>query len=198
MSKLRHVVSIGLFVTILAVLGACAQTAPRPTMPQITFAHLPAYQLAAGQVRVDSAFSSSLDAPHMELRLAQPPEKVMRQWAADRLNATGGGSLARFVIVEASVLEYPLDTDGNITAVFTNEQALRYEAAVEGVLEIAGGDGVSQGSAMARVSRAITIPENATLNERELALFEMVEKLMRDFDARMDENIRAHLGMWLQ
>ena len=108
------------------------------------------------------------------------------------------GGTARFIIIDAGVTEQALDTDGNFTAYFTNEQALRYEASVEAVIELQSANGMSKGNAKARVVRAVTVPEKASVNEREQALFNLIEKLMKEFDARMDESIRAHLSTWLQ
>ncbi len=186
------------FVATLLAIGACAQVAPPPTLAEITFAHLSPYQLAVRGVEVESRFSSSMTPPHVELALTHPPERVLRRWAADRLQATGGEAFARFIILDATVTEFALETDGTLTAVFTNEQALRYEAAAEALLEIRDATGGFLGNATARVTRTITIPENATLNEREQVLFDLVDRLMRNFDTELDGNIRTHLAQWVR
>lgn len=186
-------------LTIMGVLvtGACAQVPPAPVMVDITFAHLPAYQLSVGSVEVESQFTAPLSAPHAEHKVPQSPETVMRRWVEDRVVAAGGDTFARFVILDATVTEHALETDGSLTAVFTNEQALRYEAIAEGSLEIRSQTGSYLGNAAARVTRAITIPENATLNEREKAHFDLVDRLMQNFNTEMDANIRMHLQQWL-
>ena len=167
-------------------------------LAEITFAHLSPYQLAVSGVEVEVQFSSPMTAPHIEHTVPQSPEQVMRRWAGDRLNATGGDSFARFIILDATVTEQALETDGTLTAVFTNEQALRYEAAAEAVLEIRDASGNLLGNATARVTRTITIPENATLNERDQALFDFIDRLMQNFDTEMDENIRIYLAQWIR
>lgn len=184
------------FAAMLTIV-ACAQVEPAPRVVDITFAHLPPYQLSVETVEVESRFTPPLTAPHAEYKVPQSPEKVLLQWAADRLVATGGDGFARFVIVDATVTEHALETDGTLTAVFTNEQALRYEAMAEGILEIRSSTGSYLGKASARVTRAITIPENASLNEREKALFDLVDRLMQNFNTEMDANVRAHLARWL-
>jgi len=186
------------FVATLLATGGCAQVAPPSTFAEITFAHLSPYQLAVSVVEVESRFTSSMKAPHVELALTQPPERVLRRWAADRLQATGGDIFARFIILNATVTEHALEIDGTLTAVFTNEQALRYEAVVEAILEIRAMAGGFLGNATARVSRSITIPENATLNEREQALFDLVDSLMQNFDTELDGNIQNYLAQWVR
>lgn len=121
----------------------------------------------------------------------------MRRWAGDRLHASGGQNFARFIILDATVTEQAMNTDGTFKAVFTNEQELRYDAVAEAVLEIRSETGSFLGNATARVSRFITIPENATLNERDQALFDMIDRLMRNFDTELGDNIRVHLSQWV-
>lgn len=177
--------------------GACAQVPPPPVMAEITFAHLSPYNLAVGSVEVESQFTAPLTPPHAEHKVPQAPETVMRRWAADRLVAAGGEPFVRFVILDATVTEHALETDGTLTAVFTNEQALRYEAIAEGSVEVRSQTGAYLGNASVRVTRAVTIPENASLNEREKAQFDLVDRLMQNFNTEMDANIRAHLKQWL-
>ncbi len=186
------------FTVVLLTLGACAKVPPPPVLAEITFAHLPPYQLAVGSVEVEVQFSSPMTAPHIEHTIPQSPERVMRRWSDDRLDVTGGDNFARFIILDATVTEQALATDGTLTAVFTNEQALRYEAAAEAVLEIRNASGGFLGNATARVTRTITIPENATLNERDQALFDFIDRLIQNFDTEMDANIRTHLAQWIR
>lgn len=186
-------------LTLLITLGtvsACASE-PRQIFPEVTFAHQPGIQMSISDVTIERRYVSSLTAPNAEQRMPISPLSVMERWPDDRLVQTGGNSTAKYIIVEASVLEHALDTDGNITAVFTDEQALRYEATAEAIIEVSGNDGLSQGNISARVTRSVTIPEKATLNEREKTQFDLISALMRDFDSQMEQKVRAHLGTWL-
>lgn len=197
MMKLFQVLSFA--IVSLGLLAGCVKTTTA-VMPEITFSHIQPYKLAVSQVRVEQSFVPSSEAPHVEMRINQPPIQAMRRWAKDRLTVSNSNSsgFARFVIIDASVTEQPLDTDGNITAFFTNEQSMRYVATAEALLEIQSDDGLSKGGATARVSKALTLAEKSTLNEREQALFNLVEGLMKEFNVRMDESIRAHLSKWLE
>jgi hypothetical protein len=186
-------------LTLIAVLGlitACA-SAPRQTFPDVTFSHLPGIQMAVNKVEIEQRFVSSTTAPHAEHRVPLNPQSIMTRWPGDRIQQTGADATVKYIIVDASVLEHALDTDGNVTAIFTNEQALRYEVTAEAVLEVANNNGTAQGKVSARVSRSITVPENASLNERDKILFDLVASLMHDFDIEMENKVRAHLGIWL-
>jgi len=189
-----------LAVSLFMFTGACEQVPPPPELPDITFAHLAPYQLAVGELQIESRFSSPMTPPHAEHKVPQSPETVLRRWADDRLKVTPGQTqaFARFIILDATVTEHALATDGTLKAVFTNEQELRYQAVAEASLEIRGMAGNFLGNATARVTRSITIPENATLNERDQALFDLVDRMMQNFNTEMDENIRLHLSQWVK
>ena len=182
---------------VVIIAASCANTAPRQTFPEITFHHLSPIEMAISTITIDDQYVPPLTVPNAEHRMPIAPQMVLNRWPGDRIAATNGDATATFTIVRAEVLEQALDIDGNITAIFTNEQALRYDASVEAVFEVQSNDGLSQGQATARASRSITVPENATLNEREQAQFTLVENTMREFDTQMELNIRKHLGHWL-
>ncbi len=184
--------------SLLLSLGACAQVTPPPTLPDITFAHLSPIELNVGSVEVESKFTSPLTPPHAEHKVPQSPEQVLRHWADDRLKSTGGDLFARFIIVDATVTEHVLETDETISAVFTHEQELRYEAAAEAILEIRNAQGSYLGNATARATRAITVPENATINEREQVLFDLIDQLMNSFNTELESKIRTHLSQWVR
>jgi hypothetical protein len=42
------------------------------------------------------------------------------------------------------------------------------------------------------------VPEDASLNARERAWFEMTDDLMKLFNAEMERNIPGYLGRWVQ
>ena len=79
---------------------------------------------------------------------------------------------------------------------FTKQQSERYDARVEAVVEIQ--DGSRRGAANAASTRWTTVGEDVSLNERERIKFNLVESLMKDFDAEIEKNIRQHLANWLR
>jgi len=185
------------FSVAALTLGACAQVAPPPLNTEITFTHLPAHQVAVGNIEVESRYSMPMVVPNVEHKIPQSPEKIMRRWASDRLHPSGGNLIGRVVILDASLTEHALATDGTLKAVFTNEQALRYQAVAEAVLEIRDAAGTFLGNASARVTRTLTVPEKASLSEREQALFDLVDQMMQDFNVEMDKNIGLYLSQWV-
>ncbi len=66
------------------------------------------------------------------------------------------------------------------------------------MLEFVDANGVVKGSASAKSSRSTTVREDASLNDREKIKFELVEKLMADFNLEMEKNIRRYAANWIR
>jgi hypothetical protein len=187
---------LALAVIAPVLLAGCAAEVPVQKLPDLTFAHLPPLQLAVQRVQTESHFASTLRAPNVEHTFPVPPVRALERWAGERLKATGRGAPARFTILDASVTETKLPRDTSWRGTFTKQQSERYDARVEAAIDIQ--DGFRRGSANAIVTRWTTIAEDASLNERERIKFDLVEKLMKDFDAEIEKNVRQHLANWVR
>ncbi len=180
----------------LALLAGCETQVPVQKLPDLTFAHLPPLQLAAQRVETVSRFAPTLRAPNVEHTFPVPPARALEIWANQRLKAIGGGAQARFTILDASVTETKLARDASMRGAFTKQQSERYDARVEVAIDIQ--DGTRRGTATATTTRWTTVGEDASLNERERIKFNLIEGLMKDFDAEIEKNIRQHLVNWLR
>ena len=182
------------FAAVFLVLAACETPLPPRPRAELSYAHLAALKMNVATVEVASDFTAPLKKPNVEHLLPITPEAAMKRWAGDRLRTGGGTGVARFTVRDASVVETPLAVKKGIVGAFTREQAERYTATVEGTLRIIDDRGFQRGTATARVSLSRTVAEDASLNEREMAWFRLVEDLMKSFDAEMERNVRRHLG----
>ena len=180
----------------LALLAGCETQVPSQRLPDLTFAHLPPLNLAVQRIETASRFVPSLRAPNVEHAFPVPPARALETWASQRLKAAGGGAQARFTILDAAVTETKLPRDTSTRGYFTKQQSERYDARVEATVEIQ--DGTRRGTATAISSRWTTVGEDVSLNERERIKFNLVEGLMKDFDAEIEKSIRQHLANWLR
>ena len=191
----RHFLMLG----TAAIVSGCATDTPiAGPIPELGFQHLPPMFLNVGRVDVKNEFVSPMTPPHAEHRFPTPPSQAMANWAQSRIQAVGGkgnGAVATFVIEEASVKEVVLKKTEGFKGLFTYEPTERYDAHCVGRLHIVDPDG-SKGRVRVEAMRTVEISENATLAEREKAWFEMIEKLMGDFNTQMDEQIVTHLSHW--
>lgn len=182
-------------VAAMATLLAACETMPsRHELPQITFAHLAPIALDVSKVEVISNYVPPMKAPNVEHQFPIQPEAALKRWAADRLKPDGHGDTARFVITNASVVEQDLPMSKGLSGVFKKEQAQRYDGTAEATLEIVDARGVRKGFAAARAFYSRTVREDASMNDRERAWFEIVEALMLVFNGEMEKNMRQYLA----
>lgn len=191
--RLRKTVLACVALLSLGVLNACA-TPPAPQFPELTFTHLPEITLGVARIEIIDNFSPPADANHIENRMPVSLEGTLRNWARDRLRANGVSGVAKFIIQNASVTETELARSKGLKGVFTNEQSQRFDIGVNVEVRLEGVPRVTQAFADAIVTRSQTVPEDATINVREEALFALTEQVMKDFDPQMSASIRKHLA----
>ena len=181
----------------VALLAACETPPPVDKLPELTHAHPGPFRFNAGAMQVVPGYIPPIEAPHVDHPLPSPPLEALRQWAGARLFVGGGKGLVRFTIANAAVTETALKVKKGLQGAFHKEQSERYDAIIEASLEMLDDRGFRLGFASARVSRSTTVREDATLNERRRVQFELIEALMKDFNAEIERNIRRYLGKWL-
>jgi len=188
---------------VLAGLGAglvaaCTSTPPKREFAEITFTHEPPILLDVARVEfVD--FVPPPDPPHAEGDFPVPPTAAARRWVLDRLQAVGAQRTARATLLDASGIRTDLATSGGVSGYFTNDQARRYETRVAMRVDIvAEGSRFVEGFAQAEAAYADTTSEDATINQREAILYALVEKLMADFDNRLEGAIRNYLAAYVR
>ncbi|MEJ2027768.1 MAG: hypothetical protein P8X52_10100, partial [Limibacillus sp.] len=64
-------------------------------------------------------------------------------------------------------------------------------------LTITNGSGVTVGRVEAQARQTTELPQGMTLNEREEALFDMVQALLVNMDREMESQINRHLSDYL-
>lgn len=176
-------------IAALALAG-CTSTVEVQKFPNITFAHTLKIGLNVAAIEVVRQYAEPVDAP-------QAPAAVLERWAHDRLVAKGTEGVARLVITDGAVTSEKLKVETGITGAFKNDQAERLTAKAAATLEILDVRGFKRGSASASESGTQTIPEDASLNDRDQALFDLVDRVTKGFDARMDGAIRHYLGVYV-
>jgi hypothetical protein len=198
MTRRLTLLLIVLLVPLTLAVGGCETAPPQAQrQPQLRFDHLAPIRLDVAVVEVVNKYKAPLRAPNVEHRFPTPPDKVLRQWAEDRLVAAGASGSATFVIRDASVKETELPTKKGLKGLFYKEQAQRYDATFDVLLRIADANGREVGYVTARAERSRSVPEDISLNERERAWFVLTEKTVNDLGAELEDNIRNTLGRFL-
>jgi hypothetical protein len=177
---------------------ACETAAPPPRLPQMSFAHLTPIKLDVTRIETVSEFQPSFQPPNVEHLFPTSPEMAARRWIQDRVQPTGRGRLARFIIHEASAVETKLKTDKGFGGSFKNEQSERYDLALSATLQILDERHMPVANANARVTRSRTVLEDTSLAKREQIWFEITEAMLKDFDREIEANIRQYMAPYIR
>ncbi len=187
-----------LLLLLVTGLAGCTVEAQRASFPELTWTHLPPITLDVAEIEIIDASQPTGASPHVEHLSPLPPAKAAERWARDRLRAGGLANRARFIVQRAEVVETGLRRPGGLTGIFTTDQAERYDAELAVLLEIRSDSGGLWGQVAAELSKSRTVPEDASLNERETAWFEMTDDLMKLFNAEMERTMPLYLARWMQ
>jgi hypothetical protein len=186
-----------LILTPALLLAGCGGGPPsRAEFPELTYAHLGPLKFDAGRLEIVNEYHPPMQSPNVEHAMPVRPALAATRWAKDRLQVTGRNQnrVLRFAVKNAKVVETNLAREPGLQGAFTHHQSERYDAETEVLLELLTEKGVRDSFASAAAHRSITVVENATLNEREQAQYDLVEQLMRDLNAELEKNIRQYMG----
>jgi len=187
-----------LIVRLLVVmgLGACAQSAPPvQTLPEITFVHHAPIALDVAVIDVIDQSKATAEGRNVAHQFPTSPKKAIKTWVRDRLVAAGSTGSAQVVILEGSAIETKLAKKTGVTGLFTNDQSERYTTQANVRIDIFDQNGNKIAYSAAQTNRNVSLAEDVSLLEREKAWFELVEKMMADFNTAMESNIKTHLPM---
>ena len=195
----RAVLALPAVVLPVVALAACASAPPpRPVFPELTFGHLGALTFDAGGVEVVNEYVPPLRRPNVEHEMPLAPATAATRWANDRIKAGGRpGRTVRVIIRNAAVREADLPKSSGLKGLFTTEQAARFDAEIEVVVELRSARGFRDAFASAGARRSVTISEGATLNDRDRIWFGLVEELMAELNRELEKNIRQYMGAYL-
>lgn len=129
----------------------------------------------------------------IEKQMPITPREALGIWVRDRLSATGSGGILQVQVLEASVVDDPLDTETGFIGWFKNEQAKRLTASLKVRFSYASAGRTRQAYADTIVQKSLTFAEKMSLEEREQAEFSLVEGLLQEFDVKAAQALTKHM-----
>ena len=184
----------GLCVLAAVTLAACAPLPPELRFPEISFADRAPFRFDAAAVEVVEAYRPPLESPHVEHEAPVAPGTALRRWVDQRVAAAGSRGRVRVTIEDASIVETPLATNRDLEASLTTERAARFEGSVALRIALIDEGGSELAMLRAKSARTRSLPEDATLRERDQLLFTLTQDLANDIDSIMSERIPAHFA----
>jgi hypothetical protein len=183
-----------LAIAATLALGACTSAPPRPQARQISFANLAPISFDVARIEVVQQYQPPQVPPNVEHLTPVQPTDAIRRWANERVRAMGSSGTMRVIIKDASITETHLKPTTGVRGTFTTDQSERYDGRLSVDLVVEVPFRQFQGYTGATVSRTISVPENVSLQGREDAWHSLVERMMADLNAKLEEGIDGNLS----
>ncbi len=193
----RKAWTLALALIGVLTLSGCATTVSRPVIPELSFKHLPSLNVAVARIEFIEKFVSPLHSPNVEHLFPTPIVQALKRWSNDRLKAVGGTDVMRIIVQDASAVAEELETNEDVEALFTTEQAERIDARLQVRIEITDESGMVKAYTSTEAARSRTTPENVTLNERDAIYNDLTMVLMNDFNASQEQGIRLYFQPYI-
>lgn len=151
--------------------------------------------LKVKQIDIISEFTPSFSRPNVEHLFPISIEKTAKVWAKDRLKAVDFGSdrIATVIIKDASVTEEVEKSQ----EVFTKDR-IKYRANLDVIIRISDTKSLAKAETEVVAWRELIIPADTDIAEKEKYWNGMVTKLFDEFNAKMDQNMRRYLNMYIE
>lgn len=182
---LKRAWMIGLFA-----LAAC-QTAPTPpnfSMPRYDgFSKIP---VNAASVRVVQAYQPTAQKPFVDHQFPISIASAAEQWVKDRVEASGADGVVVFTITDASVREEQLARTTGIQGAFTKDQIAKFTGRLTVNAELQQAQTPREANAQVNVSFMKTLPEDSSIQDREIMLHNMMKMAIDKFNTAMEAHLR--------
>jgi hypothetical protein len=186
-----------LAATAAMMTAACNVPPPQDEWPEITYKHLPPIRFDVSEVVVERAYAPPMGKPNVDHLMPDPPVVLATQWAQDRLVADGRANRLVFRIVDASVVETELQNDSSLEGFFTVSQSERYNAHLAVQVALVEDGGFTRSLVKAEAERSVTVPEDASLHERESVWFKLGETVMNDLGAELEKSLHQYMAAYI-
>lgn len=171
----------------------CTLALPAAAQGALDFSTKPPITLDVASIEVESTYVAPMKEPNIDHLLPVTPSNAVRLWVSQRLKAGGSTGRARVIIHDASIIETDLKRTGGIRGWFTKDQSQKYEGRIQVEILVEGTARGFSGSSSATVTRATTVAEDVSLNEREKTMTGLVNDLTTDLDGQLEPAIRTNL-----
>lgn len=173
-----------LFIPLLFI-GGCSLTPEAYEEPVLTFDHLEKQELPVARIQFLNQYSAPVTKNNIENKTRNAPLTTMQKWLEKRFVAVAPQDTLRVYIEEASLVKKDLPVTDSIFGVFNVEPSQEYKARIFSKIEFLDDAGVLKASYNIRAERQVSLPNNATLVEKDRTLFRLMENLMQSIDREM-------------
>ncbi len=183
---------------LLLIIPACETAAPPlPTYPAVHFTSTPPYRLDVARVEIAQHYTPPLASPNVDHLSPVTPSSMIRTWADDRFKATGNRHVLKVVIKDASITEKSLPRTEGVQGMFTTDESTLYQGHMQVKLEIYGDDPLFPAAEIsANVNNSRSISENASVNDRQQALYAISKAMIQNLNAQVERSLPQYFGLY--
>lgn len=181
-------------LALILFTAACRQLPPAPEYPMPRFDDQAAIPIQAAELDVVRRYRPTQEPPHVEREFPVQLDDVVDQWLHDRIRLIDEIGTVRFTILDASVTERPVSAPQGLRGAFTEKQT-RFDARllVRGLL--AQRPPMTRDAiVVAEVTVTRTQDADASLRQRRDLFYDMMQDIMRRFNATMERQLRAQMA----
>ena len=186
----KIILSLAMGLMIMGV--GCVTPSSPPTFADITFSHKPKINLFIAEVNSKITYIAGETEQHIEQFAPVSLVRLAEDWASQRIAPNGAEGEFTFTVLKAELLETPLITDQGITALFTNEQAVRYQVRLSVKMQAVIPSRAMVIEAISKITRDQTAEEDLTLNERDKILYQLIEDSLYALDQQLEQDIEKY------
>lgn len=186
-------------LVLALTLAACSSTVT-PQTQAVDYTKSEPFKFNTIKIDVVSAYQPRSTAPSVDHLMDKNPQAALVEWAKARMKATGTTGHVQVMVKDASVISRVLETEGGLEGLFTREGSeqlvanLEVEILAENIDTSTDARGqIFNGQATVRSSQIITVPEDATPDERKAVERDLLNRLMAEFDKSATAGIKLHL-----
>tara|TARA_A100001037_G_scaffold285747_1_gene293378 strand:+ start:125 stop:757 length:633 start_codon:yes stop_codon:yes gene_type:complete len=187
------IMSVGTFF-----LFACSSPPLQKTSLSLHFKDIPPYLVDVAAIEVINRYRSPFNDPYVEHLSPVTPADAIRSWASARFRAVGQEGTLLVTIADGSIEGKSLDTNKDFKALFILEQGANFVGTLSVTLEVLDAQNASLGSIVAYSSASRTLAEDASLTDRDYAMFYVTQALLDAFDSEASRQIDKHFHLFLR
>ena len=174
-----------LFLIPVLSLSGCSLTPEAYDEPLLTFDHLEKQELPVARIQFLNQYNPPMDNGHIEYKTRNAPVTSLQKWLEKRFVPANTQGTMRMFVEEASLVKRDLPVTDSIFGVFNVEPSQEYKARIFSKIEFLDDNGALQASYNIRAERQVSLPNNATLVEKDRTIFRLMESLMQSIDTEM-------------
>jgi len=186
---------VGLLVSFLY---ACTNASVLESDFVLSFHNVKPYLVDVDSIEIVDQYKSPFSDPYVEHLSPITPVKAVREWVGVRFRSAGEEGRLRVTIANASIVGKSLDTNKDFKALFISEQGAELTGTLSVTIEILDAQEVSLAHVVVYSSASKTLAEDASLVDRDHAIFSVTKSLVEVLDVEASIQIDQYLQLFLR